>query len=118
MYKVIKLELCDLEGYITDGKGGVSRTEEYVVPEDLSVNDLLGGIEERYGESLSDNTEFFNSVFILATVKKHVDNKSLLVLKQSSTSLNASVCRINEICLYLDKNYHNTRYLNNNQECD
>lgn len=109
MYKIIKLELYDLEGYITDGKGGVFRTEEYAIPEDLNVKDLQDDIDERFGESLSDSTEFFNSVFIVVTVKKQVDDKSLLVLKQNSTSLNASVCRINEICLYLNSVFQNTR---------
>ncbi|MBM6629650.1 hypothetical protein [Mammaliicoccus vitulinus] len=109
MYKIIKLELYDLEGYITDGKGGVFRTEEYAIPEDLNVKDLQDDIDERFGESLSDSTEFYNSVFIVVTVKKHVDDKSLLVLKQNSTSLNASVCRINEICLYLNSVFQNTR---------
>ncbi|MFU1790171.1 hypothetical protein ACM3BL_02130 [Mammaliicoccus sciuri] len=53
MYNIIKFEFYDIQGFITEGKIGMHRVEELVIPKDISLDDILDDLDERYGESLN-----------------------------------------------------------------
>lgn len=76
MYNIIKFEFYDIQGFITEGKIGMHRVEELAIPKDISLDDILNDLEERYGESLNDQTEFFHSIFVFVCVRKKI--KSIL----------------------------------------
>ncbi len=102
MYNIIKFEFYDIQGFITEGKIGMHRVEELVIPKDISLDDIL---DERYGESLSDQTEIFNSIFIFACVRLEEDQKHFKILKRSSTLFGETIETINEIYLYLNRHF-------------
>ncbi len=101
MCNIIKFEFYDIQGFITEGKIGMHRVEELVIPKDISLDDL----DERYGESLNDQTEIFNSIFIFACVRLEEDQKHFKILKRSSTLFGETIETINEICLYLNRHF-------------
>ncbi len=101
MCNIIKFEFYDIQGFITEGKIGMHRVEELVIPKDIS----LDGLDERYGESLNDQTEIFNSIFIFACVRLEEDQKHFKILKRSSTLFGETIETINEICLYLNRHF-------------
>jgi len=82
MYNIIKFEFYDIQGFITEGKIGMHRVEELVIPKDISLDDILDDLDERYGESLNDQTEFFNSIFVFACVRLEQDQSILRFLNE------------------------------------
>lgn len=107
MCRKLFVELYDVEGFMTSGRTGVCRREEFIVDAELELQDVLNDLAERYGEPLSKTTIFENSVFVEASFQKEKHMKHLVVLKQSSSKLNASICIINEICMYMSSKYTN-----------
>lgn len=105
MYNIIKFEFYDIQGFITEGKIGMHRVEELVIPKDISLDDILDDLDERYGESLNDQTEFFNSIFVFACVRLEEDQKHFKILKRSSALFGETINTINEICLYLNRHF-------------
>ncbi|MDT0756159.1 hypothetical protein ACNF46_011320 [Mammaliicoccus sciuri] len=105
MYNIIKFEFYDIQGFITEGKIGMHRVEELVIPKDISLDDILDDLDERYGESLNDQTEFFHSIFVFACVRKKEDQKHFKILKRSSALFGETIETINEICLYLNRHF-------------
>ncbi|MBO1207545.1 hypothetical protein [Mammaliicoccus sciuri] len=81
------------------------RVEELVIPKDISLDDILNDLDERYGESLNDQTEFFHSIFVFACVRKKEGQKHFKILKRSSALFGETIETINEICLYLNRHF-------------
>lgn len=107
MYKKIYLEIYDVEGYITGGKSGLIKYREYMIPKDLSLMDLMDDLTDRFDEKLDNPETFVNSIFIYLSKDRSKTDKSMLVIKQNSSSDNATVFKMNEVVIYLDSNFSN-----------
>ncbi|GGI42665.1 hypothetical protein [Mammaliicoccus stepanovicii] len=111
MNKKLFVELADTYAFTTQGKGGVTRRVVLDVQDDVKVMDVMDDLHERYNESLNSPDDLLNSVYIHAWLHKEKHKQCLTILKHNSNAVNASICRMNEICLYLGEKFRDVTTL-------